>query len=324
MRILGFSRYVLTSCAAAAMLAGCGGSQPPIGAPGAMPQSSAVATHAGRGKSWMKAGASKGNLLYLSGGCGGTCVVSFPDGALVGGLNVGGAGARAHASGNVYIADQAQLLEYSHGGITPVSTFNVSSGELVACSVDIATGSVAVVTFESQDFNVAIFPNGSGTPKTYTVAGEAQYCGYDNSGDLFVDGYSGSEEFDFYELPTGGSDFQQVTINKTVKHPGQVQWDGKYLAVESIGVDSGVSIYRLSISGSQASVENIVPIHGVKASAQSWIYGKRLFLPYSFHGNVRKLAGAWTYPKGGRPQVVVRKIDQNANYQGVTYSPASS
>jgi hypothetical protein len=39
MRSLDFIRYALSSCVAAAMLAGCGGSQPPIGAPGAMPQS---------------------------------------------------------------------------------------------------------------------------------------------------------------------------------------------------------------------------------------------------------------------------------------------
>jgi hypothetical protein len=32
-RILDFGRYALNSCAAAALLAGCGGSQPPIGAP---------------------------------------------------------------------------------------------------------------------------------------------------------------------------------------------------------------------------------------------------------------------------------------------------
>jgi hypothetical protein len=38
---------------AATLLAGCGGSQPPIGAPGAMPQSRAIAAHAGRGGSWM-------------------------------------------------------------------------------------------------------------------------------------------------------------------------------------------------------------------------------------------------------------------------------
>jgi hypothetical protein len=53
MKSLDFSRCALSICAAAAMLAGCGGSQPPIGAPGAMAQTSAIATHAERGKSWM-------------------------------------------------------------------------------------------------------------------------------------------------------------------------------------------------------------------------------------------------------------------------------
>jgi hypothetical protein len=41
------------SVGVAALLAGCGGSQPPIDAPGAMAQTSAIATHADRGKSWM-------------------------------------------------------------------------------------------------------------------------------------------------------------------------------------------------------------------------------------------------------------------------------
>ncbi|MGB7049503.1 MAG: hypothetical protein WBD57_14355, partial [Candidatus Cybelea sp.] len=39
------SRYALSSCAAAAMLAGCGGLQPPLGAPGAMPQSRASSSY---------------------------------------------------------------------------------------------------------------------------------------------------------------------------------------------------------------------------------------------------------------------------------------
>jgi hypothetical protein len=38
MKSLDFSRYALSSCVAVAMLAGCGESQPPIGAPGAMPR----------------------------------------------------------------------------------------------------------------------------------------------------------------------------------------------------------------------------------------------------------------------------------------------
>ncbi|MGC1333809.1 MAG: hypothetical protein WA812_00340 [Candidatus Cybelea sp.] len=45
MTILSFGRYALSGVAVA-MLAGCGGSQPPIGAPGATPQTSALAAGA--------------------------------------------------------------------------------------------------------------------------------------------------------------------------------------------------------------------------------------------------------------------------------------
>ena len=53
MMISGFSRCALSISVAAAMLAGCGGSQPPIGVPGATMQTS-MAIHADRGRSWMK------------------------------------------------------------------------------------------------------------------------------------------------------------------------------------------------------------------------------------------------------------------------------
>jgi len=45
MKCLDFGRFALSMGVAAAMLAGCGGSQPLIGAPGAMPQSRAIAAH---------------------------------------------------------------------------------------------------------------------------------------------------------------------------------------------------------------------------------------------------------------------------------------
>jgi len=46
MKSSDLNRFALRSLAAAAMLAGCGASQPPIGAVGAMPQTTARATHA--------------------------------------------------------------------------------------------------------------------------------------------------------------------------------------------------------------------------------------------------------------------------------------
>jgi sugar lactone lactonase YvrE len=47
---------VLDLCAAAALLAGCGGPQPPIGAPGAMPQNRAIVTQVDRSGSWILLG----------------------------------------------------------------------------------------------------------------------------------------------------------------------------------------------------------------------------------------------------------------------------
>ena len=53
MRTFARNRYAPSIIIAAALLAGCGGSQPPIGAPGAIPQSRVAASPAERGGSWM-------------------------------------------------------------------------------------------------------------------------------------------------------------------------------------------------------------------------------------------------------------------------------
>ncbi len=86
MKSLDFSRYALISCVAVAMLAACGGSQPPIGAPGAIAQASAFAAHAERGKSWMRPEAKSEDLLYVFTNSSAIYVFSYPKGKLVGNL----------------------------------------------------------------------------------------------------------------------------------------------------------------------------------------------------------------------------------------------
>ena len=66
MKSLGLSCNALAIGAAAALLAGCGGSQPPIGVSGAMPQSSTLAMHTDGGQSWMLPGAKSQDLIYSS------------------------------------------------------------------------------------------------------------------------------------------------------------------------------------------------------------------------------------------------------------------
>jgi hypothetical protein len=46
MKSLDLGRYALSSCVPAALQAGCGGSQPPIGAPGARPHVTVQTTQA--------------------------------------------------------------------------------------------------------------------------------------------------------------------------------------------------------------------------------------------------------------------------------------
>jgi hypothetical protein len=79
MNLSDVGRYILGCCVVAALV-GCGGSQPPIGAPGAMPQGYAVATHADRGKSWMLSEAKSEDLLYVSAYVNHVYVYSYPKG----------------------------------------------------------------------------------------------------------------------------------------------------------------------------------------------------------------------------------------------------
>jgi hypothetical protein len=315
-----FRRFALSTCVGAAMLAGCGGSQPPIGA-GAMPQTRAIA------QSWSDQmhGATSSDLIYATGACGGTCVLSS-DGKLVGTLKVGDAGACADQSGNVYIADTNKLFEFAHGGRTPINTFTVSDGEINSCSVDAETGNIAAAVVQSNKYDVAIFLSPSSSPTTYLINFAIQYCGYDNAGNLFVDGYHSGypATFEMYELPKSSSQFTNISVNPSIKlRPGQVQWDGDHMTVEVIGVQNGVTLYRLDISGSAATVVGRTRFRGVsRATSQSWIQGDRIFIPYGTRGNGpnKTKVGIWGYPAGGKILQKIGHFEKRPDVQGVTFS----
>jgi hypothetical protein len=120
--------------AIAAVLAGCGGSQPPIGAPGAMPQATSVPRA-------RRASGSSGDLIYASNGCGGVCVLSYPSGDLVSSITLSGdnQGACSDNAGNVFITNNmqssAQVVEYTHGGTTPIATLALPGNTALGCQL---------------------------------------------------------------------------------------------------------------------------------------------------------------------------------------------
>jgi uncharacterized repeat protein (TIGR03803 family) len=85
MKSFSLGQYALSSGVAVAMLAGCGGSQPPIGAPGAVPQTSSTYRVVYRFNRTQGGGNPEGSLINVGGmlygttrfGGGGTCSISY-------------------------------------------------------------------------------------------------------------------------------------------------------------------------------------------------------------------------------------------------------
>jgi hypothetical protein len=315
------AHIALSISAAPALLTACGGLQPPIGASGAMPQSRAIATYADRAGSWMLPSSKRRDLLYLSSGQR-VSVYSYPHGGLVG-ILTGFSEARGECvdkAGDVFITDNGTFAtyEYAHGGTSPIATLNSAYSFPSSCSIDPTTGRLAVVSLEG----VTIFVHnkrGWRYPKPYRDSIYFNgYGGYDDSGDLFIDGTSAppSSVFQFQELPKGSSTFVNVTLNQAIKSPGEIQWDGHYLAVGDSGRKPFV-IYQFSISGSDGNVQGSTVLRGTSNDVgQFWIQRERILAP-DYVKDGKSFTGIFKYPAGGAPTKTIA-----AEGTGTVVSPA--
>jgi hypothetical protein len=322
MKGFGLGSYAISGGVALALLAGCGGSQPPSGAPGAIPQTSAIATHADRGKSWILPEAKSGDLIYATGGCGGTCVFSYPKGELVGSLSLTGAvrGDCSDSAGDVFITNDYQVLEYAHGATSPSQTLSVPGGQASGCAIDPVTGNLAVVVNDG-DKNIAIYPDAQGTPALYSSHLTSVACGYDNAANLFVSGVGRSANA-ISELPNGASDFSVLSVGGELGNPGQVQWDGKYITYEGLS-HRHIKVSRLTISASSATIVGTTRFGGAIQNAYlSWIFGDEILIPYSIRGFNTHQIGLWGYPKGGKQLSKMQPFSNSklAIFRGVTVS----
>ncbi|MGC2407783.1 MAG: hypothetical protein WA431_15375 [Candidatus Cybelea sp.] len=161
------------------------------------------------------------------------------------------------------------------------------------CAVDAATDDIATSELSSGD--VIIFRHARGKGKVYGPGLiESFFDGYDNQGNLFVDGFNNSGAFGLIELPKGSSTFETITLSNSVEFPGAVQWDGKYL---TIGDQESHVIYRYAVSGTMATLKGTVSLSGSSDCDQTWIAKNLVFCPDA--GNVD--ATVYKYPDGGYP-----------------------
>ena len=168
MGIFAFRRYAV-SIAAAALLAGCGGPQPPIGAPGATPQNRA-SQPARRARRFVDVAGSEERGPDLR-PCSEKRLYSFVlyrrGESDFYGPPLGGVGLCSDNSGNVFIPGNGEIWGPKHGGTTPISKSKDSGYRGVGCSVDPTTGNLAVANTEASSGsaagNIAIFTKATGS-----------------------------------------------------------------------------------------------------------------------------------------------------------------
>jgi hypothetical protein len=148
------------------------------------------------------------------------------------------------------------------------------------------------------------------------------YCGYDDKGDLFVDGYNGTQ-FGLSELAAHASGFMRVKLDQAIEYGGQIQWDGTDLAVET-QIDPAIE--RVQISGSDGTVVGTVkPRTMGHRATQSWIANGTIAVPTG-PGNRRAIEILfWRYPAGGRTIGAFRHFvgGRHQTLDGVTFSQQS-
>jgi hypothetical protein len=315
-------RYIAGLTTAMLIISGCGGMQSRSSGAAALPSTTTQSQVIHHGHSWMLKEATTEDLIYATGGCGYTCVLSYPDGKLVGTLSAVGVGLCSDEQGNVFFPDGGTIIEYAHGGTNPIATLYLPGTEARNCSVDPVTNNLAVL-YGSSGSNVAIFLNETGTPKALESPIGPEYCGYDASGNLFVDGDTNSG-YAMAELPYGGSSFSRISIDQSVGQPGQLQWDGSYITYEAVNFGA-VKISRLSISGSEATIVGTTKLKTLNRGAQeSFIVGGQVIVPHPLRGVRANVISFFNYPKGGKPTRTIRHIGdfkkRDLSFYGLTVS----
>jgi hypothetical protein len=251
---------------------------------------------------WIAPDAKKGTLLYISDASDSLVFIySYPQDKVKGTLSGFDRpeGLCSDKAGDVWIVNTNahDIVEYAHGGTTPIATLSDANYYPLGCSVDPTTGNLAVsnlYTVDAESGSVSIYRGAKGTSENFANPTFFYYfyCGYDDRGNLFVDGQTASASFAFAELPRGGSKLKSVLLNQTIAYPGGVQWDGKYVAVGDR--DENV-IYQFAVIGRGGTEIGSTPLDGADQVSQFFIQGKNVIGPEAGLNDV----GIWKYPTGG-------------------------
>jgi hypothetical protein len=257
MKSLGPTRYALTIGAAAALISGCGGSQPPIGAPGATMQTSAIATHTAN-RSWLKSGARSlgykvtAPLLYAT-NVGTEDVTVYrakadgpaPLATISDGLDIP-VGDCIDEQGTLYVANNpaggGSISEYPLGKTTASRMITDGVNEPLYCTID-AKGNLWVANAGGP--NVTEYLKGSEKPHTVITNGltSPEGVAIDRSGNLYVGNGPGAQQQNVQVYAPGSKAPSRTILNGVTSPTGLTVDSNETLYVPNV-YQNTVAEYR--------------------------------------------------------------------------------
>jgi hypothetical protein len=309
-----FARNAICIGVAAALLAGCS----PL-----FDSAQGDTVPAAMAKNWVLPAAKSGDLLYVATGDN-VYVLSYPQGKLVGSLGIGSSDLCSDKDGDVFVGSGYDVYEYAHGGTSPIQA--LEAGDIpLGCAVDPRTGNLAVTLEASGAGEVAIFPGAKAPSTWYRDPDIYMYglCGYDDRGNLFVDGAGGDDGY-IAKLPKGSSTFTNYSLDSSGFDVfGGIQWDGRHIAFSNPTTDQ---IFRLKFGKTAFEVVGTTQITGWQNGysgrwpyTQTWLHGGTFIAQSSSQAEL----GLWPYPAGGNARKTLGPFKGgDVSIYGITISVA--
>jgi sugar lactone lactonase YvrE len=271
MGISGFGRYAVSGCVAVAMLAGCGGSQPPIGAPGAMPQ---TLSEPAQDKH-------SGPLLYVSNMGDAHDVTVYPAGTkdpspiktISSDLEQPG-GICLDGQGTLYVTDvDGWVVEYADGKTKPSKIITKGINTPAYCAID-SKGNLWVTNIGGP--NVTEYLQGSKKPHTAITKGLTYpvALAIDHSGNMYVGngGYYGEGPYSVVVYAPGGKSPSR-TITDGVTAPNGIAVDAQGTLYVANRIANNVEKYRSGQNHPyQTITDGVINPAGITVNKQGWLY----------------------------------------------------
>ena len=331
MKVIALGRYVLGFCAialfsacsgggtqlASALPQNANGSSTPFGSRKAAPSITAPDFHI------------ENDLLYVSDPYTGDVYVrTYPRNKSVEALTgfYPAPGMCSDSKGNVWVANPnyANIAEFTHGGTKIIATLNDPGQYPVSCAIDGKTGNLAAVNGTNASGgagSLSIYKKARGNPTVIPAYQHTDFDGYDNEGNLFVDGSNGTAS-ELGEVLNGRDVVTPLTLEgATLNFPGDIQYALGSLALGDQELNSSDSgIYRVRVTGSTAQVIGTVDLTNSNRVGPFMILGKthRIICGDTSSGRVL----IYDYPGGG-PAIKTLNVLPSGTLDGLTLSVPS-